>query len=132
MVLGIALCATFFLSLGGIFQRNGGTFGIILLNWMLLVDALAILIVGTIIWFSTLQERDNFHAVFGALSVDTRIKVQDALKCCGYFNSTDLVEIGGAFCSSQDFVQNVNNATGNFCVGPITSFADYTLNNIFS
>lgn len=104
----------------------------ILLNWMLLVDSLVILVVGTFIWFYTLQERANFHVVYSALSVEKRVLVQDALKCCGYFNSTDLAEVGGGFCSSSDFIQNANNATGNFCVGPITAFADYTLNNIFT
>lgn len=53
------------------------------------------------------------------------------LQCCGYFNSSDLVEIGGTFCANTTFVQTTNNATGNFCVTPITAHADVTLNNIF-
>lgn len=67
------------------------------------------------------------------------------LKCCGYFNATDFAEVGG-HCSSQDFLNGLNqplldikppnqpNETvlNNFCVTPITAFADMTLNNIFT
>lgn len=52
------------------------------------------------------------------------------LQCCGYFDTTDLVEIGG-FCANQTFVDTTINSTEAFCVGPITSFADMTLNNVF-
>lgn len=52
------------------------------------------------------------------------------MQCCGYFNTTDLVEIGG-FCADQTFVDTTVNSTGAFCVGPITNFADMTMNNIF-
>ena len=49
-------------------------------------------------------------------------------KCCGYYNGTDLVEMGGNFCADQSFVAQ----TESFCVTPITLKADSTLNPMFS
>jgi len=132
LILSIFLLVTWGISIGAIVQPNHVTGGLVVLNWVLLCDAVVVLVVGTFIWMYTLQERANFHEVFAAQTAATRIAVQDKLSCCGYFNSTDLVEIGGNFCQNQTFVEVTNNATGNFCVTPITAFADMTLNNIFS
>ncbi|KAF7983057.1 hypothetical protein HWV62_23951 [Athelia sp. TMB] len=128
LILGIFLIATFFLSIGAIVQRNYVTIGLVLLNWMLILDALVILVIGTFIWFATLKEEDNFHARFAAQSATNRIGIQDKLGCCGYFNLTDLVEIGGSVCSSQAAVTALNTT----CVLPIIDFADVTLNDMFT
>lgn len=54
-------------------------------------------------------------------------------KCCGYFDGTDLAEIGGNYCTSQEFVNALESTNiNNFCVTPVTSFADSTLQNIFT
>jgi hypothetical protein len=54
-------------------------------------------------------------------------------KCCGYFNSSDSVVIGGSFCQSQAFVNTLNTTiTSNFCVTPITQQADSSLNDVFT
>lgn len=157
MVLGIFLIATFVLSIGAIIQRNHVTVGLVMLNWMLIIDMIVVLVVGTFVWFFTLQERANFHKVYSELPVDKRIAVQDKVRppfssaansistscqfsCCGYFNSSDLAEVGG-FCSSQEFITNLtlhnfddpkNVTEVNLCIKPITAFADVTLNHIFS
>jgi len=132
-ILGIALLVTFAISIGAIVQRNHVTIGLVILNYILIVDAIGILIVGTFIWFYTLMERNNFHDYWEQASRETRISLQDRLKCCGYFNGTDLPEVGGTFCQTQAIISSLNpNVTTNFCVTPITSFADTTLNNVFS
>lgn len=128
-ILGIALLLTFGVSVFAIIQANHVTIGLVILNWMLVVDALGIVIIGTFVWFFTLQERNNFHKIFAGLSPGDRTKVQDHFKCCGYFNATDLLEIGGNFCTDSTFVQNLN---GQFCVTPITAWADMSLNNVFT
>lgn len=51
-----------------------------MLNWLLLANAIAILVLGTYIWFSTLHERNNYHAVFGMQSNATKIAVQDTVR----------------------------------------------------
>ncbi|KIM87619.1 hypothetical protein PILCRDRAFT_815195 [Piloderma croceum F 1598] len=128
LVLGIAMLITFAISIGAIVQRNHITIGLVLLNWTLILDALGILIIGTFVWFFTLEERNNFHSVFSQQSTQNKIAIQDKLKCCGYFNTSDLLEVGGSICPSQDAANQLNTT----CVGPITAFADTTLNDVFT
>jgi hypothetical protein len=133
MILGIALLVTFAVSIGAIIQRNHVTLGLVILNYTLLIDAIGIVVIGTFIWFFTLQERNNFHVRWQEITRDKRIILQDQLKCCGYFNGTDLAEIGGNFCQSQEFVAGLNTSIPtNFCVQPLTDYADMTLNNVFT
>lgn len=132
-ILGIALLVTFVISIAAIVQRNHVTIGLVILNYTLLIDAIGILCIGTFIWMYTLKERANFHLLWSEATPAVRITLQDQFKCCGYFNGTDLAEVGGSFCQSQDFINNLaTNVTSNFCVTPVTGFADYTLNNIFT
>jgi len=132
-LLGIALLITFVISVGAIVQRNHVTIGLVILNYALLADAIAILVIGTFVWFYTLQERVEFHQLWLGAPRETRIFLQDQFKCCGYFNGTDAAEIGGSFCTSQDVVNRLNATIAtNFCVTPVTGFADMTLNNIFT
>ncbi|OBZ75203.1 hypothetical protein A0H81_04609 [Grifola frondosa] len=133
--LGIAFLITFVLSIGAVVQRNHVTFGFVILNWVLILDAIGVLIVGLFIWFFTLQERNHYFQVFKAQTPETIIKLQDKLQCCGYFLNNDTVEIGGNFCANQTFVDslvNPNDTSAFRCVTPITAFTDATLNQIFT
>ncbi|KAI0713257.1 tetraspanin [Earliella scabrosa] len=135
LITGIFLLVTFFVSVFAIVQKNHVTTGLVILNWLLVLDALVILIVGTIIWFFSLQQRDNYLPVYQALTRDKRIEIQDKFSCCGYFTQNDTVEIGGSFCANQTFVDTLvdpDDVEFGRCVGPITKSTDYTLNNIFS
>lgn len=132
LILAIALLVTWAVSVGAIIQPNHVTKPLMIVNWLLLLDGIGTLVIGTIVWFFTLRQRAEFHDIFAAQSNDTKILIQDQLKCCGYFNSTDLAVVGGTFCANQTFIEVTNNATGNFCVTPITAYSDYTLNNIFT
>jgi len=132
MVVGIALSATFVVSLGAVVQRNHITVGFVILNYFLIVDAIVITVVGSMIWFFSLRQRDEFHLKWTALSPNDRITLQDEFHCCGYFNSSDF-QPGGTFCTSPEFAAGLNaNVTTNFCVTPITAFTDYTLENTFT
>jgi len=126
LVIGVAYLITWIISVGAIIQPTHVTIGLVFLNWTLLGDAIITLIVGTIIWFFTLRERANFAKIFDSASPTIRQGVQDALQCCGYFNSTDSVVLQG-FCSDA-----TKAASATPCVGPLTGYADFTLNNIFS
>ena len=77
VILGVALLITFIISIGAIIQRNHVTIGLVLLNYALLVDAMGILVIGTFIWFSTLQERAEFHRFWVGTSPATKIALQD-------------------------------------------------------
>ena len=76
-ILGILLLLTFVISIGGIIQRNHVNFGLVLLNYALLVDAIAVVVVGNFVWWYTLQERANFHTLWLSASTNSRITLQD-------------------------------------------------------
>jgi hypothetical protein len=131
LALGISLLITFAISVGAIIQANHVTIGLVILNWVLVLDGLGVVVVGTFVWFYTLQERSNFKQFFTALSADQRISIQDELHCCGYYGVSD-AQIGGAYCQNKTFVQTTVANQSNFCVGPITAFADRSLNLTFT
>lgn len=137
LILGIALLVTFVFSIGAIIQRNHVTIGLVILNYLLILDSIGILIMGTFVWVFTLRERDNFHKIYAAAPPATRAAIQDKFSCCGYYNATDFAEksnfctdVQTAFIGALD-PSDVNNAKL-FCVTPVTNFADVTLNNIFT
>lgn len=126
LILGILLMATFATSLLGIAQKGKAVWGLIVLNWMLILDGIAIIIVGSFLWFRTLEERNNYFHVFTSQPNQTIVDIQDKFSCCGYFaNNVSVVHQG--FCSNATINPNTT-----ACVGPITAFTDMTLNNIFS
>ncbi|KAI5900145.1 uncharacterized protein SCHCODRAFT_02607132 [Schizophyllum commune H4-8] len=133
LAVGISMIITFFISIGGIVQKNHVTIGLVILNYCLVAEAIIVLVIGTFLWYFSLQERANFHEIWAAQTSDTRIKLQDTLNCCGYFNGTDLAEIGGSHCASQSFVDGLNvTDESNFCVSKMTSYGDNILLNVFT
>ncbi|OSD02810.1 tetraspanin [Trametes coccinea BRFM310] len=131
LVLGIFFLLTFVLSVGAVVQKNHVTMGFVLLNWMLIADAIVDVVVGSYIWFFTLGERAHYFGVYSALPRDTIIEIQDKFQCCGYFTPNDTIAIGGSFCKDQATVANLTDDAFR-CVTPLTAFTDFTLNNIFS
>jgi hypothetical protein len=75
--LGIALLLTFVISIVAIVQQNHVTIGLVLLNYVLLLDAIGIVVIGTFVWFFALQERTNFHRSWLQATRQTRITLQD-------------------------------------------------------
>jgi hypothetical protein len=131
LILGIMLIGSFLLSIPCIIQRNHIVLPLQLFKWLLFLDGVAIFAVGTSIWFFTLTFRNGYHEALEQAGNGTILQIQNALQCCGYFNSSDLVVIGG-FCANEAFVTGTINSTQNFCVTALTNDADFTLNNIFS
>jgi len=137
MALGIALIATFVLSLCAIAQKSHVTAGLVALNWTLIVDGIGVVLIGSFFWYFTLRPRDAFHAIYTQQSRENRIAVQDMFKCCGYFNASDLIEFGGSFCTDAAFLQSPeflrpDQDVAHFCVTPITKYADESLMNAFT
>eukprot|EP00914_Ancora_sagittata_P019211 GHVO01038327.1.p1 GENE.GHVO01038327.1~~GHVO01038327.1.p1 ORF type:complete len:175 (-),score=8.13 GHVO01038327.1:196-720(-) len=131
------LCVTFIFSIGAIVQKNHITIGLVILNYILIVDAIAVLSAGTYVWFFSLRQRNEFHVLYQQLPTSSRAFIQDKFSCCGYFNGSDAVE-SSTFCTPSQIAftnsldpTDINNAA-NFCVGKVTAFTDYALNNIFS
>ncbi|KAI0256511.1 tetraspanin [Lactifluus subvellereus] len=133
LVMGIAFLLTSFLAVGAIIQRKHVTIGLVVLNWVLISDAVIVLVVGSIVWVFTLQERIEFHTRYAKLQPSQRIAIQDQFGCCGYFNASDLIEIGGSFCQNSTFANALNTTIPtNFCILPITKHVDESLNDVFS
>ena len=83
-MLGIALLVTFAISIGGIVQRNHITIGLVILNWALILDALGIVVIGTFVWIYTLEERNNYHAVFSQQSAQYQVAIQDMVRAVNF------------------------------------------------
>jgi len=126
MVLGILYAVTFVISVGAIVQRNHVTIGLVILNWILIVDTVFTIVFASVLWFRTLQEQKNFEGVWIAAPAQTRLTLQDQWKCCGYRNFTNL-EIGGTVCSTLE----IANATFG-CMNTFVSRADFMLNQTFT
>lgn len=75
--MGIALLLASFVAVGAIIQRNHVTIGLVILNWVLIADAVIVLSIGTILWFYTLRERNEFHLEYAKLQPSQRITIQD-------------------------------------------------------
>jgi len=132
LVLGIALLVAFLISVGAIVQRNHVTIGLVILNYALIIDSLVLGVIASRIWFFTLQLRANLQPMWVQATPAVRQALQDQFQCCGYFLGNDTAEIGG-YCQSPEFINGLNaSVPENFCVTPITDFADMTLNNVFT
>ncbi|KAI0030814.1 hypothetical protein K488DRAFT_53368 [Vararia minispora EC-137] len=131
LILGIAMAATAVLSVFAAVQRNHNTGGLVALNWMLLIDFVIVLVVGTRLWFFSLRQRAEFFNIYAALPPASRVQIQDMFSCCGYFMGNDSTAvIGTGFCANATFADTLNaTVSSNFCVTPITARTDYTLNN---
>ena len=80
-VLGIFLAITFFISIFAVLQRNHVTIGLVILNWVLIADAVVVLVVGSILWFFSLRQRENYFEAYKASSNQTIVDIQDKVSC---------------------------------------------------
>ncbi|KAJ3974734.1 tetraspanin Pls1 family [Lentinula raphanica] len=128
LIMGIMLVATFVFSIGAIVQKNHVTMGLVILNYILVADAIVVLVIGTIVWFFSLQQRNNFHKLYVELPASSqtelrsfrRLIISTQFSCCGYFNGSDAVE-PSTFCTPSQIAftnaldsSDVNNANS-FC-----------------
>jgi len=127
LVLGITYLVTFIFSVAAVLQPNHVVRGLAILNVLLIAVGAMTVAIGSFVWFFTLRERANFYTIWQAVTPNTRVSLQNTFSCCGYFNNTDFVITDSGFCADT---ANFVNSTA--CVGPLTSAADYTLNNIFT
>lgn len=74
------LLLTFFTSVFAVVQKNHVTLGLVILNWTLIADAIAVVVIGSMIWFYSLHQRNNYFDVFKAASAQTRIDIQDKVR----------------------------------------------------
>src|ERR1700761_7163519 len=82
LAMGIAFLVTSAFAVGAIIQRNHVTIGLVILNWILIADAIIVLVVGTFVWFYTLRERAEFHTLYAKMQPSQRITIQDKVNHC--------------------------------------------------
>jgi hypothetical protein len=126
LILGIAFIVTWMISILGILQPNHITMGLVITNWALIIDAIAVITIGGIVWFYTLTPTNNFLMAWKAVGPASQQALQDSLHCCGYRNSTEFGIIAG-FCTDPVFA-----AAQPGCSTLILPYAAYTLQNVFS
>lgn len=76
-VLGIFFLVTWAFSVGAVIQKDHVTGGLVLLNWLLIVNMIYLTVAGTFVWFFTLRLRANFHEIWSEQTPSIRIAVQD-------------------------------------------------------
>lgn len=79
LVLGIMFLVTWLISIAGILQQNHVTVGLVATNWALIMDAIGVMITGTMVWVYTLQPTKNFLQEWEATSPLTRQSMQDTV-----------------------------------------------------
>lgn len=77
IVLGTMFLVSFLVSLFAITQRKPLTGGLRALNWALVLDSLAVLAIGSIIWFYSLREPSNYQKVWLQQPSNIQIALQD-------------------------------------------------------
>lgn len=78
--MGIVFLITFAVSIAAVVQRNHVTIGFVVLNYLLLMDVVVVLVVGTMIWFTSLRQRNEFQVSWTALPPSSRITLQDEVR----------------------------------------------------
>ncbi|KAL3422311.1 tetraspanin [Phlyctema vagabunda] len=91
------------------------------------VSAMYTLVLGLYLWFETLKTRTNLFAIWNAQPAASQSLLQEALVCCGYFNSTTPAFVVDSVCPTAALA-----ATQIGCVTPFSSFANNFLDTIFT
>ncbi|KAL7415186.1 tetraspanin [Mrakia frigida] len=136
LALGILLVLTSFFAVPSILQSPNNNSLLIFLNWAVVGDIIAATVVGSIVWFYSLCQRDEFAVSWSGFTDPERVGIENMFSCCGYWNGTaaglfiphDLTTATiTPFCNDAVFAAN---QTG--CVASIVQFTDPTLEQTFS
>lgn len=77
LIMGVVLLASWIVSIIAVLSPTATVTGFVVLNWMLIMDVIAILVVGTSLWFYTLHIEDNYLAVWTSLPDASKLAVQN-------------------------------------------------------
>ena len=96
-------------------------------GFLIIVCSFFTLVLGLVIWFTTLETRKNLSHVWGTQSPEVQSLLQQRFNCCGYTNSMEPPFITDNTCPNSLLAsQKVG------CVGPFSSFANVWLNLVFT
>jgi len=101
-----------------------GVGSLLILNFGVAIDILAVIAGGTIIWYRDLQPRENLWNVWLATPIDIQATIQEQFQCCGWWDPTDITQVVTSdTCPSTSLPG---------CVDPFGNYADHKLNGIFT
>lgn len=96
-------------------------------GYLVVVNALFTLCIGTFLWVNTLKTREALSPVWGSQPAAVQALMEVTFKCCGYFNSTHPAFVTTSACPSPAAAALMRG-----CATPLTSFANTFVDNIFT
>ncbi|KXX73783.1 hypothetical protein MMYC01_210061 [Madurella mycetomatis] len=97
-------------------------------GYLAVLCAIFSMVIGLFLWILTLKTREDFLPLFASQSDAVKSLMQTRFSCCGYVEPLVFpVYVTDATCSSQAAASMLRG-----CAGPITSFANVFLDNIFT
>ncbi|KAH7087272.1 hypothetical protein BKA62DRAFT_201189 [Auriculariales sp. MPI-PUGE-AT-0066] len=127
LALGGAYIFTFVVAFVAVAQPTAVTFVLAGLNWVIILDMLMTLVIGSVIWMHTLKEQSMYREKWFVADPDIQRAIQDEFRCCGYASTTESNMAMGGFCADSTIV-----AQQSSCQQPFMLYADWTLNTIFT
>jgi len=126
VVNAIVVFATFLTSLAALALPTNRTW-LKIQGWGVVVCSFFTLILGLIIWFNTLQTRNNLMAIWVAQPTNVQSLLQDRFDCCGYLNSLTPPFVVGKTCPNANVASAMEG-----CVSPFSSNANAYLGLVFT
>ena len=96
-------------------------------GYMTVVCALYSMVLGLLIWVTTLRTRENLLPVWDRQPTTTQSLLQQEFKCCGYTNSTSPPFAVDSTCPNALVAASTVG-----CIGPFSSYANNFLDLIFT
>ncbi|KAH6697625.1 tetraspanin [Plectosphaerella plurivora] len=96
-------------------------------GWFVTICGLFTLSIGVFLWVLTLRTQDLFRDIWLSSPPEVQSLMQESFQCCGYFNSTSPAFVTSNVCPSPAAA-----ALQRGCLGPVSSFANVFLDNIFT
>lgn len=119
LVVGVILCATFFVSVPAFITHSTG--GLTLLNLVLTFDVFAMIFGAATIWWRGLRTRNTFWDVWVKEGEQVQMAIQAKWQCCGYWDASSMTQT--ATCDPSEALLGP-------CVDPFTTYADSLLNGV--
>lgn len=96
-------------------------------GWAAVFCAIFTLVIGLVIWFSTLKTRANLSVIWGQQDLTRQSLLQERFNCCGYLDASTPPFVTDSTCPNQLAAIQMQG-----CAGPFSSFANGYLDVIFT
>ncbi|KKY14992.1 putative tetraspanin [Phaeomoniella chlamydospora] len=126
VVNAIFIFITFLVSFPGLIATRSRVFPKIH-GYMVMLSGVFTMIIGLIIWESTLRTRSNLLTLWSKQSDNIQSLLQQRFSCCGYTNFTTPPFIQDSTCTNALVAANLGG-----CIGPFSSFANPYMDIIFT